>query len=61
MDSKELKREYTNEETGISYTLVGDYYVPNLVLNLEERVILNKYGRKWVDLYIKIFRHKCRP
>ena len=45
MDSKELKKEYTNEETGISYTLVGDYYVPNLVAPKEEKVILNKYGR----------------
>ena len=45
MDSKELKKEYTNEETGISYTLVGDYYMPNLVLKPEEKVTLNKYGR----------------
>ena len=45
MDSKELKKEYTNEETGISYTLVGDYYMPNLVLEPEEKVIVNKYGR----------------
>lgn len=45
MDSKELKKEYTNEKTGISYTLVGDYYLPNLVLKQEEKVILNKYGR----------------
>ena len=45
MDSKELKKEYTNEETGISYTLVGDYYVPNLVAPKQEKVILNKYGR----------------
>ena len=45
MDSKELKKEYTNEKTGISYTLVGDYYMPNLVLEPEEKVIVNKYGR----------------
>ena len=32
MDSKELKKEYTNEKTWISYTLVGDYCMPNLVL-----------------------------
>ena len=44
-NSKELKKEYTNEETGISYTLVGDYYVPNLVVPKQEKVILNKYGR----------------
>ena len=45
MNSKELKKEYINAKTGISYTLVGDYYVPNLVLKQEEKVILNKYGR----------------
>ena len=45
MNSKELKKEFTDERTGISYTLVGDYYLPNLVLEPEEKVILNKYGR----------------
>lgn len=30
MNSKELKKEFTDEKTGISYTLVGDYYVPNI-------------------------------
>lgn len=45
MNSKELKKEYTNKETGISYTLVGDYYMPNLVLKPEEKVTLNKYDR----------------
>lgn len=45
MNSKELKKEFTDEKTGMSYTLVGDYYVPNLVLKQKEKVILNKYGR----------------
>jgi hypothetical protein len=45
MNSKELKKEFTDEKTGISYTLVGDYYLSNLVLEPEEKVILNKYGR----------------
>lgn len=45
MNSKELKKKFTDERTGISYTLVGDYYLPNLVLKPEEKVILNKYGR----------------
>ena len=29
---------------GIEYTKVGDYYLPNLYLKQEEKVILNKYG-----------------
>lgn len=28
MKNKELKKEFTDEKTGISYTLVGDYYLP---------------------------------
>lgn len=44
MNSKELKNEYTDEKTGINYTF-RDYYLPNLVLKQEEKVILNKYGR----------------
>lgn len=42
---KKLKIEFKDEKNGISYTLVGNYYVPNLVLKQEEKVILNKYGR----------------
>ena len=40
-----MKESYTNKNTGISYTLKGDYYVPNLVLKPEEKITLNKYGR----------------
>lgn len=55
MDSKELKKEYTSEKTGISYTLVGDYYMPNLVLKPEEKVTLNKYGRLRLN-YLKEYK-----
>ena len=44
MDSKELKKEIVDEKTGITYTLVGDYYMPNLYLEPEEKITLNKYG-----------------
>ena len=44
MDSKELKKEIVDEKTGISYTLVGDYYMPNLYLEPEKKITLNKYG-----------------
>ena len=37
MDCKELKKEIVDEKTGISYTLVGDYYMPNLYLKPEEK------------------------
>ena len=44
MENNELEKEITDEKTGISYTLVGDYYLPNLKLEQEEKVQLNKYG-----------------
>ena len=31
-----LPKQYTNEQTGISYTLHGDYYLPDLILPEEE-------------------------
>ena len=43
--NKELKENYIDEKNGIEYRLVGDYYVPNLIFEKEEKIILNKYGR----------------
>ncbi len=40
MENKEVKEN----KYGIEYTKVGDYYMPNLVLE-KEKIILNKYGR----------------
>lgn len=55
MENKELKKEITDEKTGISYTLVGDYYISNIKLEQEEKVQLNKYGLLRLD-YLK--KHK---
>ncbi|HBC84985.1 MAG TPA: TnpV protein [Clostridiales bacterium] len=55
MKSEKLEKEYTDEKTGISYTLVGDYYMPNLILDAEEKITLNKYGLLRLD-YLK--KHK---
>ena len=52
MKNEELENEITDEKTGISYTLVGDYYLPNLKLEQEEKVQLNKYGLLRLD-YLK--------
>jgi hypothetical protein len=30
-----LPQHYTNEKTGIEYTLVGEYYIPNFALEIE--------------------------
>ena len=41
MENKEVKEN----KYEIEYTKVGDYYMPNLVLEKEEKIMLNKYGR----------------
>ncbi len=51
-----LPKHYTNEQTGISYTLHGDYYLPDLVLPEQED---NRPIGKWGNLrksYLK--QHK---
>lgn len=55
MENKELKEKFVDETTGIEYRLVGDYYLPNLVLKKEEKVILNKYGRLRLN-YLKEYK-----
>lgn len=55
MKNEKLKKEITDEKTGIDYTLVGDYYLPNLKLEQEEKITLNKYGLLRLD-YLK--KHK---
>lgn len=44
MENKKLKGNNIDNKYGIEYTKVGDYYMPNLVLE-KERIVLNKYGR----------------
>lgn len=44
MENKELKENKVENKYGIEYTKVGDYYMPNLVLE-KEKIMLNKYGR----------------
>ncbi len=39
----ELKKHYTNEQTGISYTLHGVFYLPDLK-PAEENITLGKWG-----------------
>lgn len=55
MKNEELKKEFTDKNTGISYTLVRDFYLPNLYLEPEEEITLNKYGLLRLD-YLK--KHK---
>lgn len=44
MEYTEIKENNIENKYGIEYTKVGDYYMPNLVLE-KEKIMLNKYGR----------------
>ena len=39
-----MKKHITNEQTGITYTLVGDYYIPDLVLPAEKEYEIFDWG-----------------
>lgn len=52
MEKKELKERFIDEKTGIEYVRQGDYYIPNLVIPMQEKIQLNKYGRMRLN-YLK--------
>lgn len=41
----ELLKTKIDERTGIEYHLEEDYYIPNLSMPKQAKIILNKYGR----------------
>ena len=41
----ELPKTKIDEKTGIEYHLEGDYYIPNLVMPKQEKIVLNKFER----------------
>ena len=41
-----MKQHFTDERTGISYTLQGDYYLPDLELPAEEQVEVGIWGQR---------------
>lgn len=50
--NNELSKTKIDERTGIEYHLEGDYYIPNLAMPKQERIVLNKYGRMRLE-YLK--------
>ena len=50
-----MKQHFTDERTGISYTLQGDYYLPNLILPSEKQVEIGMWGQRHLR-YIKEHR-----
>ncbi|MBQ2898591.1 MAG: TnpV protein [Oscillospiraceae bacterium] len=54
MKTEKLTEHYTNERTGISYTLQGDYYLPDLK-PAEEEYEIGIWGMRYLS-YIKEHR-----
>ena len=50
-----MEKRIYNEQTGISYTLQGDYYLPNFVLPDEEEQPIGLWGQRHLR-YIKQHR-----
>lgn len=41
-----MKQHFTDERTGVSYALQGDYYLPDLALPAEEQVEVGIWGQR---------------
>ena len=41
-----MKQHFTDEKTGIRYTLQGDYYLPDLALPAEEQQPIGIWGQR---------------
>ena len=41
-----MKQDFTDEKTGILYTLQGDYYLPDLALPAEEQQPIGIWGQR---------------
>ena len=50
-----MKQHYIDEKTGISYTLQGDYYLPDFVLPAEENRSVGIWGQRHLR-YLKQHR-----
>ena len=51
----EMKKHIYDENNGLWYELIGDYYIPVLTLSSEEQRPIGKWGRKHRD-YLKEHR-----
>lgn len=55
MENVELKNRFIDEKIGIEYIRKGDYYMPNLVIEPQRKINLNKYGRLRLE-YLKKYK-----
>ena len=56
MENKELKEKFVDGRTRIEYSLVGDYYIPNITIpNARRTGNIGKYGRLKLN-YMKKYK-----
>ena len=61
-----MKQHFTDERTGIGYTLQGDYYLPDLALPAEEQVEVGIWGQRHLQYisapqrFLYDFAHEMR-
>lgn len=50
-----MKQQIYDKKNGLTYTLVGDYYLPNFIIADEEQLTYGKYGLLRLN-YLKEFK-----
>ena len=53
--NNKLPKTKIDERTGVEYHLEGYYYIPNLAMPKQEKIVLNKYGRMRLK-YLKEYK-----
>ena len=51
-----MKKNFTDKRTGVSYTLHGDYYLPNLELPDEEQQPIGVWGQR----HLRHIKQHCK-
>lgn len=51
-----MKKNFTDKRTGISYTLQGDYYLPDLELPAEEQQPIGVWGQR----HLRHIKQHCK-
>ncbi len=51
-----MKKNFTDKRTGVSYTLHGDYYLPDLELPAEEQQPIGVWGQR----HLRHIKQHCK-
>ncbi len=55
-----MEKHIYNEPTGISYTLQGDYYLPDLALSDEEEQSIGLWGQRHQSAWVGRMNNICQ-